>query len=247
MLKTGVGQKSCSDRTTTEEHPRPVSPNDQPSENASSRQTTNRHIVRNKDDFTDRYHGPCTLLALCNEFCSEALPRIGSQSSATAKDEDLQGKGQDGPSKTQEAKDLLARMCFEAGIEESFDPPSDHTPIRLPPKQFLLMVQTQFFQQSNHATDIFVQSRFRSNVERIYSRPFTSADETWAICFNTVILLVLGSENSTQGDDPLIGSQFALPFLSTVRTALGNPRVLMAPKLSNVQALALLVSTRYYL
>jgi len=138
-------------------------------------------------------------------------------------------------------------MCFEAGIEDSFNLQSDHVTIRLPPKQFLLTIQTQYFQQADYTTDIFVQSCFWSNVERIYSRPFTPADEPWAICLNTIILLVLGSESIAEGNDPLAGSQFAQPFLLTIRTALSNPRVLMAPKLVNIQALALLVSTQLWL
>jgi hypothetical protein len=104
------------------------------------------------------------------------------------------------------------------------------------------MAQTQFFQQTDYATDIFVQSCFWSNVERVYSRPFTPADEAWAICFNTIILIVLGPESSNQDCDSLFGSQFVRPFLLTVRSALSNPRDLMAAKIVNVQALALLVS-----
>ena len=147
------------------------------------------------------------------------------------------------PGKSEVVKDILSRMCAEANSEESFDLQPDQNPIRLPPKQFLMVVQNQFFQQADSATDVFVQSSFRANVEHIYSRPVTAADEAWAIIFNTVILLVLGSEVSAGGTEPLIGSQFARPFLVTLRTALSNPRVLMATKLINVQALALLVSS----
>ncbi|KAI9652382.1 MAG: hypothetical protein M1831_006860 [Alyxoria varia] len=139
-------------------------------------------------------------------------------------------------------------MCAEANTEDSFDLQPDQNPIRLPPKQFLMVVQNQFFQQADSVTDVFVQSAFRANVEHIYSRPVTAADEAWAIIFNTVILLVLGSEVSAGGAEPLIGSQFARPFLVTLRTALSNPRVLMATKLINVQALALLsvAAQKYY-
>lgn len=130
---------------------------------------------------------------------------------------------------------------MEAGIESSFDVQPDPYPIRLPPKRFLVMVQTQFFQQADYATDVFVQSCFQSNVERTYSVFDPSVDEAWAICFNTIILLALASEMSTHETGPPVGSQFARPFLSTVRTALSNSGVLMAPKLINIQTLALLV------
>jgi hypothetical protein len=186
------------------------------------------------------------LFALCNEFCDFALSTQRSSSLRSAKDQLQQSETDDRPAENEAFKDLLTRMCFEAGIEDSFHIQSDQVPIRLPPKQFLLTIQTQYFQQADYTTDIFVQSCFWSNVERIYSRPFTPADEAWAICLNTIILLVLGSENTAEGNDPLAGSQFALPFLLTIRTALSNPRVLMAPKLVNIQALALLVSSSGY-
>lgn len=207
---------------------------------------THDHEACRHNDSIDRYHGPCTLLALCNSFSDTILSEQWTPGPPPGKDESQKSNKQEDLAKNEAVKDVLVRMCLEASIEESFDLQPNHTPIRLPPKQFLYMIQNQCFQQADYATDIFVQSSFWSNVERIYSRPFTSADKAWAICFNTLILLVLGSEVQTQNNDPLFESQFVLPFLSTVRTALNNPRVLMAPKLINVQALTLLVSTSNY-
>ena len=246
LLKRGAGQRPFIDTATEEESPINFLADDQETKDSSTLPPRDRHIVRSQGDFIDRYHGPGTLFALCKEFSDTTLSEQWTQSPPLAKNETQQSKKQDRPAKNEAVKDLLARMCLEAGIEASFELQSDHTPVRLSPKQFFLMVQTQFFQQADYATDIFVQTCFRSNVERIYSRPFTPADEAWAICFNIIILLVLGSEVSTQDNDPLVGSQFARPFLLTVRTALSNPRVLMAPKLINVQALALLVSNPGY-
>jgi hypothetical protein len=195
----------------------------------------------------DRPAGPSSLSALCNEFCDLTLSTQQPSSLRLSKDQLQQGEKDDCSAQNEAVKDLLTRMCFEAGIEDSFNLQSDHVPIRLPPKQFLLTIQTQYFHQADYTTDIFVQSCFWSNIERIYIRPFTPADEPWAICLNTIILLVLGSESTAVGNDPLAGSQFVQPFLLTIRAALSNPRVLMAPKLVNIQALALLVSTLYWL
>lgn len=242
LLQTGDGQRPFIDVGTEEGFPITSSADDQLIKDTPSPPPTNRHIVRSQGDLIDRYHGPCTLFALCKEFCDIALSEQGLQGPPPDKDATQPGKKQDRLVDNEAVKEILARMCLDAGIEEPFDLQSYHIPIRLPPKQFLLMVQTQFFQQADYTTDIFVQSCFWSNVERIYSRPLLPADEAWAVCFNTIILLALGSETSTQGNDPLVGSQFALPFVLTVRTALSNPRVLMVPKLINVQALALLVS-----
>lgn len=243
LLKAAGSQRPFVETAGDEDFLTTFPADDQLSEDTSSLPPTDRYIVRCPGDSIDRYHGPCTLFALCNDFCNTTLSEERTDGQVPSKDGLQQSKRQDSPSQIEAVKDVVARMCLEAAIEEPFDVQSDHIPIRLPPKQFLLMVQTQCMQQADYATDIFVQSSFWATVERIYSRPFTPADEAWAICFNTIILLFLGSEISAHGNDPLVGSQFALPFLLTVRTALSNPRVLMAPKLINVQALALLVST----
>lgn len=206
-----------------------------------------RHILRCSSSLTDRYHGPCTLFALCNEFSDNLLSAQLEKPSNPPKAGCPRKKKQkpNTPAVEDAVKDILGHICLAAGTEEPVDLQSDLIPIRLPPKQFLLMAQTQFFQQADYATDIFMPSHFCSNVERVYSRPLTPIDEAWAICFNTIILLVLGPESSTQDCDSLIGSQFIRPFLMTVRSALSNPRVLMAAKIINVQALALLVSIPY--
>jgi hypothetical protein len=235
MLKTS-SQRSSLDLAADDDSLDDVLANGPLREEASSALPADRHIVRSPGD-DHRYHGPCTLFALCNEFSGI----LEQQMQPSSRDESLSTQ-QEYRTRVETIQGALARMCLEAGMEDSFDLQSEQVPIRLPPKHFLLMLQDQFFQQADYATDIFVQSSFSANVERIYSQPFNNANEAWAICFNTIILILLGSETSDQGNDPITRSQFALPFLLTVRTALSNPRVLMAPKLINVQALALLVS-----
>ena len=203
---------------------------------------TDRHVVRSSSDLTDRYHGPCTLFALCSDMRKTLLSANQSEPSTGSQDESEHCK-KNGMSKLTDAtKGILSQMCFEAGTEEAVDLHTAPTLIRLPPKQLLLMASTQFLQQADYTTDIFVPSFFGSNMERVYSRAFTSAEEAWAICYNAIILLVLGPENSSQDCDSLMSSHFIRPFLLTVRSALSNPRLLMAAKIVNVQALALLVS-----
>ena len=229
---------------TDEESPTPYSTCEQLNEDEVSTPAKNRYIVRSQVDHIDRYHGPSTLFALCKEFSDTSLPQRNSDNPSLASDEP-QAKEQNKSAKDEVVKDLLTYMCAEAGNEEFFEFQSDFIPVRLPPKQFLLMVQSQFFQQPNYATDIFVQSCFWSNVERIYSRPYTPGDEAWIFIYNIIILLVIGSAISNNSI-PLAEPQFTQPFILAVHTALSNPRVLMAPKLINVQALALLVSIPTY-
>ena len=204
---------------------------------------TDRHIVRNSLNLTDHYHGPCTLLALCNEFYDTLVSVQWMQAPGSVKDESQRSKGLNRPAISDTTRGLLDQVCLEAGVEDSVDLQAGPAPVQLPPKQFLLIAQTKFFQQADYATDLFVQSCYRSNVERIYNKPFTLADEAWAICFNVIILLVLGPESLTQYCDPQTTSQLIQPYLLTVRSALSNPRILTVAKLVNVQALALLVST----
>ena len=243
ILKTSGNQGRSTGAAAEDVSSDESSANDPLGEESSCLPPTDRHIVRSSSNLTDHYHGPCTLFALCNNFCDTILSVKRIRSLTSARNGLQRSKRHDRPALSNVVKNLLDRICFEAGTEELVDLQANSMPIRLPPRQLLLMAQTQFFQQVDCATDIFVQSRFRSNVERVYSRPFTPADEAWAICFNTIILLVLGPESSNQDGDSLIGSQIVRPFLLTVRSALSNPRALMAAKLVNVQALALLVST----
>lgn len=236
FLKAGGNLRLFGSGTTEEGYATNFPEDDQ---DTSSLQPIDRHIVRSQGNLVDHYHGPWSLFALCKEFCNATTAEYNAPLSSA--DVPELSKDQDDLAKNEAVK-VLTHMCLETGSEEPLDLPSDHVPTRLPPKQFLMMAQTQFFEQADYTTDIFVQSCFWYNVERVYSQPFTSADEAWAICFNTIILLALGSESSSQGNDPLVGSQFAQPFLNTVRTAVSNPHVFMTPILVNVQALTLLVS-----
>ena len=245
ILKTNGSQKKSSETATQDESSGGSSAHCLPGEESPMMRPTDRHIVRSSSNLTDRYHGPCTLFALCNELCDTLLSVQVAQTPTSVDDGLPQSKRHNRPAINDAAKDLLGRMCLEAGIEESSDFQADFTPVRLPPKQFLLMAQTQFFQQVDYATDLFVQSRFWSNVERVYSRRLTPADEAWAICYNAIILLVLGPASLEQNCDSHIVSQFVGPFLVNIRSALCNPQVLMVAKIVNVQALALLVSTPY--
>ena len=242
FLRTNGNQRHPPEIAIEAEHSGEVSANDPPGEDNSCLSPIDRHLVRSSSSLTDRYHGPCTLLAFCNEFRDILLSAEQIETPNSASDWYQQNQRHNRPAIDVAAKSLLDRICVEVGTEESVDLLANLGPIRLPPKQFLLMAQTQFFQQANYETDIFVQSCFWTNVERVYSRPLTPADEAWAICFNTMILLVLGPGNSTQSCDSLNGSQFVRPFLLTVHSALSNPRALMAAKIVNVQTLALLVS-----
>ena len=243
LLKVNENQRLSIETATDDAGSGESSANDPLGEDSPALPPTDRHIVRSTSNLTDRYYGPCTLFALCNDLSDTLIPEQRIQTPNSTKNEPERSISRNGPAINQAAKGLLDQICLEAGTEDSVDLQADLIPVRLPPKQFLLMAQTQYFQQVDYATDIFVQSCFWSNVERVYSKPFTPADEVWAICFNTMILLVLGPESSSQDWDSMMSSQFVRPFFLTVRSALSNPRALMTAKLVNVQALALLVST----
>lgn len=115
---------------------------------------------------------------------------------------------------------------------------SKHNAICLPPKQLLSMVLSQFFRDADYTTDIFVQTNFQKQLDRVYAHPSDPANEAWAVCFNVIVLLVVGIDQTTKSNDP-----FIQPYLNALRMTVNNPRVFLGPRLVNVQALALLVST----
>jgi hypothetical protein len=135
----------------------------------------------------------------------------------------------------------LAELLQLAEIQEKlYDASVVDSQILLPPKQFLPMFHTRFFHQNDWSTDLFVQSKFWENVDRVYSNYVPNLDEPWAIVFNTIILLSLSAEGSFHGHGTLTTSHFAAPFFSAIRVALNRIHLLMSPRLINVQALALL-------
>ncbi|EXM00173.1 hypothetical protein FOIG_08190 [Fusarium odoratissimum NRRL 54006] len=181
----------------------------------------NRHIVRNTSQSLDRYHGPCSLYALCKEFSDDPSFCVSENN----------GSGQNAVSEHM----MLQEMLNEASSEPHLDMLSHPVGICLPPRQFLNLVIGPFFKNVDYATDVFVRSNFQPHVGRIYSQPIGPADEGWAVCFNVIVLLGIKKEPTIQGN-----SHFVQTLLQTLKMAVNNPRVFLTPRLVNVQALALL-------
>ncbi|EXA48228.1 hypothetical protein FOVG_05053 [Fusarium oxysporum f. sp. pisi HDV247] len=181
----------------------------------------NRHIVRNTSQSLDRYHGPCSLYALCKEFSDDPSFCVSENN----------GSGQNAVSEHM----MLQEMLNEASSEPHLDMLSHPVGICLPPRQFLNLVIGPFFKNVDYATDVFVRSNFQPHVDRIYSQPIGPADEGWAVCFNVIVLLGIKKEPTIQGN-----SHFVQTLLQTLKMAVNNPRVFLTPRLVNVQALALL-------
>ncbi|KAK7417364.1 hypothetical protein QQX98_004641 [Neonectria punicea] len=180
-----------------------------------------RHIVRNEASSIDRYHGPCSLYTLCKEFHDDPVFQTPDPGTPAENNVAVQM--------------LLEQMCADASKEEHMDIPSEHSGICLPPRQFLNIVIGQFFKNADYATDLFVRTNFQVQLDRIYGHPLSPADEAWAVCFNVIVLLAIGKDQTTQSNSP-----FIQPFLQTLKMTVNNPRVFLAPRLVNVQALALL-------
>ncbi|KAJ3465938.1 hypothetical protein MRS44_006596 [Fusarium solani] len=178
-----------------------------------------RNIARDVSQSVDRYHGPSSLYTLCKEFHDD--PVFGTSDHDSG----------DGVA----VRAMLQQMLVEASKEQQLDIASDHTGICLPPRQFLNIVVGQFFKSADYATDIFTRSNFQANLDRIYSHPPRPSDEGWAVCFNVIVLLAIGKDQTSHGNSP-----FIQPFLQTLGMAVNNPRVFLTPRLVNVQALALL-------
>jgi len=178
------------------------------------------HIVRDTDSQEERYHGPFTLLAQHRNFLDDVSATYPSASHGMSLDlsSDMIG------SEATNFQDLS---------------------IRLPPRQFLsVMLETFFKLPEDHRTDIFSKETVYAAVENVYkeSELKSSWAQSWAVCFNLIILVVLTAENPISSNDP-----FAKPLLEVARAVGRCPGLFLAPRLVNVQALALLVSPVTYL
>lgn len=213
------GQRSLDDDEDEDE-------DDSASPSLHADSSTDSHVFRNQVDMVDRYHGSSSLYVLCNNFRSRALATsIAAEPSAAL-------------------QDLLQNMCELAGVTESFPSYSDQSLVHLLPKHQVVAALDHFFKDVDYTTDVFVQRNFLANLERVFnSQPITARDEAWAVCFKTIILLVLGKEVAAQACNALFGD-FARSFLPS-RAALINSRLLTAPRLINVQTLILLVRLPY--
>lgn len=178
------------------------------------------HLVRDEDTLVEKYHGPWTLPALCRDFGADLASSFGSDGCRAGLAEEMWrhalGDGQ-------------CRVDAEA------EPGRDG--VGLPPRQFLTVVLDSFFGRDDYATNIFVPSAFHNAIEQTYTEPSNPASEAWAVCFNLVILLVIGPEQGIGREDP-----FIQPLVRAAQFAARNPAIFLSPRLVNVQALALLVS-----
>ncbi|GAM42124.1 C6 transcription factor [Talaromyces pinophilus] len=109
--------------------------------------------------------------------------------------------------------------------------------ILLPPKSFLLMPCPLFFQQQDTIVDVFNQVLFWKNVHRVYSHPLAQPDSPWAV----IILLVLGQDQQIlTTSESVMQSQLVGPLITSTRRSSTSIKLLMAPKLIDIQALILL-------
>jgi hypothetical protein len=176
------------------------------------------HVVRDDQTLVERYHGPCTLVALSRNFGADLISHLGRNDETVG--------------------NLISKMLLDISSNDSMDfemaMGHDDT-VCLPPRQFLSVMLDTFLKQADYSTDIFSSQNLHEAVERVYREPPGPASESWALCFNLIILLALGSEHPVRGDDP-----FVRPMLHAAHVAARKPSFFMSPRLVNVQALALL-------
>ncbi|GAW13911.1 hypothetical protein ANO14919_033030 [Xylariales sp. No.14919] len=264
VVKTGPSQQIVTARDVSEPTDESITSEDSVQVDAIDRDfTVNKVIIRGQDGQEDQYHGPGTLLSLCHEIKDNFVLKEDNMQSPKARsvsnpDGEMEWTSHQNINSTrknsqsmfsihEKCTEVLVQICNLASFEPQLEAAEDIS-IKLPPKQLLLMSLPQFFSQLDYSTDLFVERHLSAQIQRIYSRAPTVADDAWATAFNIIIILVLGSESWAQGNDPLMLSQFALPLFRAVQSAFHQPRLLMTPKLINVQALALLsvVAERYY-
>jgi hypothetical protein len=182
------------------------------------------HVVRDDSTLVEKYHGPWTLPALCRSFGSDVASSFGSDGGH----ERLSGE--------------MWRHALGDGQcrLDTEDDEGGRNGVGLPPRQFLTVVLDSFFGRNDYTTDIFVPSAFYNAIDQTYAEPTNPASEAWAVCFNLVILLVIGAEQGATGrQDP-----FIQPLIRAAQVAASNHAIFLSPRLVNVQVLALVVSQR---
>jgi len=189
-------------------------------------QLISSHVSRSTDpcqeELTCLRYTACSLPALCEE--THDMLMSDSQGGHDTKDGII---------------NLLTELRRIGNTELPSNVEYDNSPILLPPRQLLAMACVSFFRSGDFSTDLFCQSVFWANVDRIYNSPLSENDNAWAICFNLIILLGVGAETSNSGSS----AEFLKPVMLNVTRAFGCITLFLAPKLINIQALALLVSS----
>ncbi|KAK1807935.1 hypothetical protein LTR12_017709 [Friedmanniomyces endolithicus] len=175
---------------------------------------------------TEEYHGPISLSWLCRLFRDSAASLKACQDTTSSDD------------RHDELENILDRMRDCARVDHVL-PEQRDSGVSRPPKQQLMKAQAQYFQQVDCVTDIFVRQNFLAQLERIYAVQGQPFDETWLICFQAIILLAIGSELLGASSYSVM-SGLASSILVPNSVALVTTRLLMAPRLVNVQALILL-------
>lgn len=192
---------------------------------ADENDAANLHIFRSPVDMADRYHGPSSLFALCNQLRLRLALNLNTTES-TADSSSI--------------FEALQDLCNLAGTSEPFLYfPPDQGFMPLLPKAQVAAALERFFANLSVSSDLFVRSNIEQNFHRLYSQNTKPGDDAWATCFRVITLLVLGLEISSQAQDALF-SGFVSSLLPS-RAALVNTHLLTTPRLINVQTLILLV------
>ncbi|KAK3303877.1 uncharacterized protein B0T15DRAFT_372104, partial [Chaetomium strumarium] len=188
------------------------------------------HVVRDDSTLVEKYHGPWTLPALCRGLGTDVAPVFGSDGGHDRLLEEMWRHALgDGQCRLTTTEDKTGRDA-----------------VGLPPRQFLTVVLDSFFGRNDHTTDIFVPSAFYSAIDQTYAEPSSPASEAWAVCFNLVILLVIGAEQGTTSTTSSTSTSstgrqdpFIQPLIRAAQVAASNHAIFLSPRLVNVQVLAL--------
>ncbi|KAH9210394.1 hypothetical protein DL95DRAFT_448845 [Leptodontidium sp. 2 PMI_412] len=181
------------------------------------------HVDRNSVTQIERYYGPRTLVSLCRDFAADLASCYGNTNNevVTGLVNHLLFDS------TRVNEDCLDLLELGSGRTEL-------NTCNLPPKHLLSVMLDSFIKQADYSTNIFCRRSIQEAIERVYEEPSTPASEPWALCFNLIILLTLGSDDPVRSDDP-----FVRPMLQAAQAMAEKPSRFMSTRFANVQALAL--------
>lgn len=126
-----------------------------------------------------------------------------------------------------------------------------HKAVELPQRSLLEDVLDSYFDKASLETPIFTKAKLLGSIEEQYQLEASKVDESWALCFNCIILQSVGSKSKlvSHGSNSRSVSNDSLQasILETLKFVVLNPDAFAQHRLINVQALLLLVSYPYRL
>lgn len=228
-------------------------PSDAPSPSNSWLPGRTSFYITRAQDGSETYHGPTagrSLFQQTRTFVEDILDSTKEEvdDDDTSDDEYIVLKSAiaNNPTLRTELRKTIdafpyATLC--AGANTS----SDGRLVSRPPQSFVESSMDFYLEEINTVLPLFDEKHLRAAVKEQYGlQQKTATSDAWSLCFNNIIVLVMGTKLKTALSMNVrrkdLEDDIFLPFLSNSYRAFNSLDNYSAPRLINVQALITLVS-----